>query len=66
MTHKEEELEVSLLKQKVLIIGDITNCVSEKQLVKYIYELSKIYLEKERMDKYHKTDISPAKILKEH
>lgn len=62
----KDKLELDLLKQKVLIIQSITDCNSELQLAEYIYSLSKIYLEKERLDKFHKKDIEPAKILKEH
>lgn len=59
----KDKLELDLLKQKVLIIQGITDCTSELQLVTYIYDLSKIYLEKERLDKFHKKDIEPAKML---
>lgn len=62
----EQELELDLLRQKNLIIQGITDCDSQLQLVEYIYGLSKIYLEKERLDKFHKKDIESAKVLKEH
>lgn len=61
-----KELELELSRQKLLIIEGITNCTSERQLEKYVYELSKVYIEKSRLHKYHKTDISNAKVLKDH